>query len=171
MTRSEHLGWRILLGGLFLGALIAQLILVPALAASLAADYPQVAHLQMPYLAAVTVAIGGFEVAVVAAWRLLTVAAVDTDAAPAAVADTVATAAERPTTDRVRRWANIMTVSLGVMAVISAGVFLHAGWVGNIGGPPMLFGLLASMAVLLTAPVLRRGGLRSFGGFTGAESP
>lgn len=36
MTRAEHLGWRILLGGLFLGALIAQLILVPSLAASLA---------------------------------------------------------------------------------------------------------------------------------------
>lgn len=156
---------------MFLGALIAQLILVPALAASLAEDYPQVAHLQMPYLVAVTVAIGGFEVTVVAAWRLLVAAAVDTVAAPAAAADTVATAAEWPTTDRVRRWANVMTVSLGVMAVISAGVFLHAGWVEEIGGPPMLFGLLASMAVLLTAPVLSRGVMLCTRGFTGAGNP
>ncbi|GAA1159600.1 hypothetical protein GCM10009673_11850 [Nesterenkonia sandarakina] len=158
---------------MFLGALIAQLILVPALAASLAEDYPQVAHLQVPYLVAVTVAIGGFEVAVVAAWRLLVAAAVDTvaaPAAPAAAADTVATAAEWPTTDRVHRWANIMAVSLGVMAVALAGVFLHAGWVENIGGPPMLFGLLASMAVLLTSPVLSRGVMLCTGGFTGVRA-
>lgn len=115
----------------------------------------------MPYLAAVTVEIGGFEVVVVAAWRLLAAVAVDT----------AATAAEWPTTNRVRRWANVTTVSLGVTAVILAGGFVHAGWVENIGGPPMLFGLLTSLAVLLTAPVLRRGAMLYAGGRTGPASP
>ncbi|EXF23898.1 hypothetical protein BG28_09635 [Nesterenkonia sp. AN1] len=144
MTKSEFLSMRITLGALALGALIAQLIVVPRIAAGLAEQHPQVAHLESPYLIAVTVALVGFEVALVAGWMLVTGAV-----------------AENASAGRVRWWANGMTASLGFMAVLLAGVFIHAGWVENVGGPPMLFGLLACLAVLPVALILRRWALRS----------
>lgn len=143
MTASEFLGIRITLGALALGALIAQLLVVPFVAAGLAEEYPQVAHLESPYLAAVTVAILGFEAALLACWMLVTGAV-----------------AESASARRVRRWANGMTASLGFMAVLLGGVFVHAGWVENVGGPPMLFGLLACLAVLPGAWMLRGSALR-----------
>ncbi|MGJ9372091.1 hypothetical protein [Nesterenkonia sp. CF4.4] len=144
MTRSEFLGIRITLGTLAFGALIAQLIVVPRTAAGLAEKYPQVAHLESPYLVAVTVALVGFEAALLAGWMLVT-----------------GTCAESASVGRVRWWANGMTASLGVTALVLAGVFLHAGWVENVGGPPMLFGLVACLAVLPVALMLRRWALRS----------
>lgn len=49
-----------------------------------------------------------------------------------------------------------MAASLSFMAVIFAGVCLHAGWVVGIGGPVVLFGILASIAVVILAFALRR---------------
>lgn len=144
MTKSEFLGIRIALGALALGALIAQLLVVPLVAASLADKYPQVAHLESPYLAAVTMAILGFEAALLACWVLVTRAV-----------------AENASARRVRRWANGMTVSLCFMALLLAGVFFHAGWEENVGGPPMLFGLLACLVVLPVALILRSWAMRS----------
>ncbi|WP_133725939.1 hypothetical protein [Nesterenkonia aurantiaca] len=54
-----------------------------------------------------------------------------------------------------------MTVSLGIMALLLAGVFFHAGWEENVGGPLMLFGLLACLAALAAALILRSWALRS----------
>ncbi|MBO0594714.1 hypothetical protein I2485_02220 [Nesterenkonia sp. E16_7] len=68
---------------------------------------------------------------------------------------------ENASARRVRRWANGMTASLGFTALLLAGVFFHAGWEENVGGPPMLFDLLACLAVLPVALMLRGWALRS----------
>ncbi|WP_312178515.1 DUF2975 domain-containing protein [Arthrobacter sp.] len=137
MTRQETLPLRCVLAALALAALLAQLVLVPGAAAGFAADYPEVAYLAAPYVTVIVVAIGGFEVALFAAWQLLS-------------------AAERggASDGWPPRWANLMAASLGFMAVLFAGVFAHTGFAG-VGSPPMLFGLLASLALVPGAVVLR----------------
>ncbi len=130
---------RIILGALALGALLAQLVVVPRSAAEYAGAFPEVAYLAPPYVAAIVVAIGGFEVALLAAWQLLSAAA-----------------AGEGLTDRSKRWANVMAASLSFMAVIFAGVCVHAGSFAAVGGPAMLFGLLASLALVPVAFGLRK---------------
>ena len=108
------------------------------LASEYADAYPEVAYLAPPYVSAIVVAFGGFEVALLAAWHL--VSAAKRDGASAV---------------RTMRWANVMAVSLSFMAVIFAGVCLHAGSFAAVGGPPMLFGLLASLALVPVGFALR----------------
>ncbi len=55
----------------------------------------------------------------------------------------------------MKRWANILAWSLCFMAVVAAGVCVHAAFVANVGGPPMIFGILASLAVVAIALVVR----------------
>jgi hypothetical protein len=138
MIRQQVTALRIVLGALAFGALLAQLVVVPRVAAEYADAYPEVAYLAPPYVTALVVAICGFEVALLAAWQLLS-------------------AAERgeALTGRSKRWANVMAVSLSFMAVIFAGVCVHAGSFAAVGGPPMLFGLLASLALVPVAVALR----------------
>lgn len=100
-----------------------------AAAADYADAYPEVAYLAPPYVTAILGAIGGFKVALPAAWQLLS-AAVGGEALAG----------------QSKRWVNVMAVSLSFMAVIFAGVCMHAGSFAAVGGPPMLFGLLASLA-------------------------
>ncbi len=138
MTRRQVPLLRIAVGALALGALLAQLVVVPRVAAGFAGAYPEVARLAPPYVIAIVIAIGGFEVALLAAWRLLSAA----EGGEAA-------------TSRSRLWADVMTASLGVMAVLFAGVCAHAGFVEGVGGPPMLFGLLSSLALVPGAILLR----------------
>ncbi|WP_028278394.1 DUF2975 domain-containing protein [Arthrobacter sp. H5] len=129
---------RIVLGALVPAALLLQFVVVPRTAASYAEAYPEVAYLEAPYLIAAVVTIGGFEVALLAAWQLLSAAEEG-----------------KASTHRSQRWANVMTASLCFMALLSAGVCVHAGSVENIGGPAMLFGLLASLALVAVALGLR----------------
>lgn len=134
MIRQQVARLRIIFGALALGALLAQLVVVPLVAADYAEAYPEVAYLAPPYVAAIAVAIGGFEVALLAAWQLLS----------AAVADDASAG-------RSKRWANVMAASLSLMAVIFAGVCVHAGSFAAVGGPAMLFGLFASLALVPVA--------------------
>jgi hypothetical protein len=80
-----------------------------------------------------------FEMALLAAWKLIS----------AAVAD--GALAGRPT-----QWANAMTASLILIAVIFAGLCVYVGSVARVGGPAMLFGLLFSLALIPAAFALRR---------------
>lgn len=138
MNKEQVRRFRIVMAALALGALLTQLVVVPQVAADYAESYPEVAHLAAPYVIAIVVGIGGFEVALLATWKLLT-------AAPTGGA----------LTSRSKRWANVMAVSLVFMAVIFGAVCVHARSVENVAGPAMLFGLLASLALVLAALGLR----------------
>jgi hypothetical protein len=129
---------RIILGVLALGTLLTQFMVVPRVAAEYADAYPEVAYLAAPYVTAIVVAIAGFEVALLAYWQLLS-----------------AVAAGEALTRRSKRWANVMAASLIFMTVIFAGVCFHAGSFANVGGPPMLFGIIFFLALVPAAFGLR----------------
>lgn len=117
---------------------MTQVLVVPWVAAACADAYPEVAYLQRPYVAAVVVAIVGFQAALLAAWQLLSVAK------------------DGPSSEsRAKRWANVLAGSLCFMAVVAAGVCVHAAFVANVGGPPTILGILVSLAVVAIALVLR----------------
>ncbi|MCC9204532.1 DUF2975 domain-containing protein [Arthrobacter sp. zg-Y769] len=140
MTRQEALPLRCALVTFALAALVVQFVVVPRIAARAADAYPEVADLASPYVTVIGVAVAAFELALLAAWQLVSAAAAD-----------------RSAQRRSTGWANIMAVSLGAMAVLFAGVFAHAGSVENIGGPAMLFGLLLFLALIPVAVALRNG--------------
>jgi hypothetical protein len=144
MTRQEALPLRCALGALALVAVLAQFVVVPQMAADYAGAYPEVAYLASPYVTAIVIAIGAFEVALLAAWQLLS----------AAVSGAVS-GAGGPSTSRPTRWANVLAASLAFMAVLIAGVCVHAGSFAAVGGPAMLFGLIACLALVPAAFVLR----------------
>ncbi len=112
--------------------------MVPLVAAACAVAYPDVAYLERLYVAAVVLALVGFEVALFSAWQLLPVPA-------------PGETPMRPT----KRWANILAGSLFFMAVVLAGVSLHAAFVADVGGPLTMLGLLACVAVFPSAIALR----------------
>lgn len=139
MNKEQVRRFRIVIGAIALVALLTQIVVVPWAAADHAAAYPKVAYLAVPYVTAIVVAIGAFEVALLAVWQILSAAATG-----------------GATTSRSKRWANVMAAALIFMAVIFAGVCVHAGSVANIGGPAMLFGLLASVALVPAAFALKK---------------
>ncbi len=138
MTKQEALPIRFFLGLAALAALLIQLVVIPSAGASLASVYPQVAYLALPTAIALVVAVVGVEMTLVAAWQLVSAAVTG-----------------RALTSRSTRWANIMTASLIFMAVLLAGVFVYIGSVAGVGGPAMLFGLLASLTLVPVAFALR----------------
>lgn len=148
MAREQIPFLRVALGVLALGAVLAQFLFVPLVAAAYAAKYPELADLAQPYVVALVVAIAGFEAALVSAWQIVTLASSESDRA--------ATKAQ---------WAGILSVSLCFMALLFIGVFAHAGLVANVGGPPVLMGLMMSLAVAFGAIVIRKLAMRfSFAG-------
>ncbi|GAB3531905.1 hypothetical protein GCM10027403_03120 [Arthrobacter tecti] len=139
MIREHVPRLRIVIGAIAFLAMLVQIVVIPRIAANYANDYPEVAYLAPPYVVAIVIAIGSFEVALLAAWQLLSAAE---------AGDTL--------TSRSPRWANVVAASLLFMAMIFAGVCVHAGSVASVGGPAMLFGLLASLAVVPAAFALRK---------------
>ena len=138
MTRQEATPLRFFLGLFALIALAAQLVVVPRTAAHYAARYPEVAHLEHLYGTALVLALVCLEVALLAAWLMVPVSAAG------------GAGAGRPDL-----WNTVLTTSLGLMAVILAGICFHAGSVENICGPAMFLGLLASIALVPATFVLR----------------
>jgi fatty acid desaturase len=138
MTRQQVQLGRVAIGALALVALVTQALVLPRVAAGYADAYPEVAYLQRPYVAAFVIAIVGLEAALFSAWQLLSGAKKGEDAP-----------------GRAKRWANILAGSLCFMAVVLAGVCVHAAFVANVGGPPTIFGLLVCLAVVPVAVVLR----------------
>lgn len=144
MTMQEALPLRFLLVALGLLALLSQTVLLPGLAGEYAVAYPQVAHLAVPYAAAAVTAVAGFEVALLASWRMLTIVLEEGGLTLRAVAP-----------------ANALTASVGLSGITVAGICAHAGSVESIGGPAMLLGLLAGLALVPAAVALRNRILRA----------
>ncbi|TYD00605.1 DUF2975 domain-containing protein [Arthrobacter echini] len=138
MTRQEALPLRFFLGLWTVAALLVQVVVIPRAGSSVAGAYPEVAHLAPPTIAVLIIAVIGFELAIVAAWYLVSIAV-----------------ASKALTGEARRWADVIAASLTGMAVLGAGVCAYMGFVANIGGPAMLFGLLASLALIPIAVALR----------------
>lgn len=164
MTREHVAVARGTVAGLAVMALLAQVWVVPRAAAEAAVRWPEVAHLEVPYLVAVVGAILAFEVALVAAWMLLGIRT-ERLTAPGG------TDARR----RARRRAHVMTVSLVAAAVILAGVLAHAAFVENVGGPPSFLGLIVCLVIVPVALRLGRGAvdlvLDDDGGAPGTSRP
>ncbi len=139
MNSQQNLPLRIAICVLALGAAIAQIFVIPRAASSYAEAYPEVAYLAAPYAAASIVAVVGIEVALLAGWQILSIAKRD-----------------ESFTSSVLGWANVMAASLVFTAAVLVGVFAHASFVANIGGPAILFGLLSSTAFGAGAVVARR---------------
>ncbi|WP_043445258.1 DUF2975 domain-containing protein [Arthrobacter sp. L77] len=143
MTSQQVSLSRIVLGILALGALLAQFVMIPRIAKGYANTYPEVADLASPYVIVVAAAIGGFEVALLAAWQLL------------------AAYEEGSPSGRSKRWIDGMAVSLCLMALLIAGICVHAGSVAEVGGPAMLFGVLGSVALIAVVGAARSRALAS----------
>lgn len=144
MTKQEAVPLRFVLVALGFLAVLSQVVLLPRLAGEYAAAYPQVAHLAVPYVGAAIAAVACFEVALLAVWRMLS-----------------AVVAEGALTIGVTESANVMAVSLGLTGITAAGICAHAGSVASVGGPVMLMGLLAGLALVPAAVGLRNRVLQS----------
>ncbi|WP_165314269.1 DUF2975 domain-containing protein [Agromyces protaetiae] len=121
---------------LLVGAILLQFWIVPSLAAESAARYPEVAWLATPYVVAVGIGLGFFELSLFAVWRAISTGG-----------------REGRAVKRAERWLDLATLAIISMAVVFSGVFVHAGSVAKVGGPPMLFGLLCMIAVIVAALV------------------
>lgn len=136
---------RVLVVVLALGALIAQIFVIPTVAKSYAEAYPEVAYLATPYTVAFIVAVVGIETSLLAGWKILSIAK-----------------RERSLTHSAMGWVNLMTAGLLFTAVVMVGIFAHACFFTSIGSPAMLFGLLVSITFGAGAIVFRKTVKRSF---------
>lgn len=143
MIRQQVLLLRVALVVLTLVAVLTQVLIVPWMAATYAAVYPQAAYLARPYAVVVVVAILGFEVAAYAAWRVLAVAEGADEAGESVPA-------------RKKYWATVMAAGVCFVGVLLAGACLHAAFIANVGGPATIFGALVSLALLPVAVAVRR---------------
>lgn len=118
--------------------LVAQVVAVPLAASSLAQSFPSVSHLQVPYAVALIAALLGIQVALVAGWLML---GLDGDGAFSS--------------GRVRTGTTVALAGLVVAVLTVSAVLVHAGAVENVGGPMVLFGLIACAGILCAAVPLR----------------
>lgn len=140
MTKEEALPLRISFAILALGTLLIQLILIPKEGESYAGRFPEAAYLAFPYTTAIVVGIIGFEVALLAAWQLVSSAVT-----------------ERTLNNRSIRWSNVIAGSLGFMAAVFAGVCAHALFWTKVGGPAVLFGFVLSLGLIPVIFAVRHG--------------
>ncbi len=129
---------RIAVGALAIGALLTQVFITPLFANSFAEAYPEAAYLALPYMIAIIAAICGIEAALLAIWKLLSIVK-----------------RGEVSTGPSLGWVNFITGCLLFTAAIMASVFAHASFVAYVGGPPVFFGLLASIALGAGAIFLR----------------
>lgn len=110
---------------------MTQFVVVPWIASDVVGNFPEIADLEAPYVISFGVAIIGFQLALFAVWRMLTLSSQGASA-----------------TRRITSWANVMVGGISFMSLISAGVFIHAMAFQNIGGPAMLIALIGLIAVV-----------------------
>lgn len=130
---------RLTIIGLFVSAVALQAVVIPVAAAGFATRYPEVAHLQAPYVTGLVIAVVGFQLALVAAWKVAT-----------------DLASEQSSAQKRSRWSAIAVLALCLMALAAACVFAHASFVALVGGPPVMLGLLLSVAIVPGALVARK---------------
>ncbi|MGO3482494.1 MAG: DUF2975 domain-containing protein [Cellulosimicrobium funkei] len=118
------------------------MFLAPLLAAEVGAQYPEVRSLVVPYSVLAVLALLAVEVALVAVWRLLGLAARDEVFDP-----------------RALRSVTVVIGCVVTVAILAATVFGHLTFVAQLGGPLVLLGLLGSLvgggALALLVVVLR----------------
>ncbi|MBP3036623.1 DUF2975 domain-containing protein [Arthrobacter sp. zg-ZUI100] len=140
MTKQEALPLRISFAVLVLGALLIQLILIPQAGDSYAGRFPEAAYLAFPYTIAIAVGFIGFELALLAAWQLVSTAVT-----------------ERSLNSRSIRWTNLIAGSLEFMAAVFAGVCAHALFWTKFGAPAVLFGFVVSLGLIPVILAVRHG--------------
>lgn len=118
---------------LALMAVAVQVVALPRTAAAAAERYPEVAHLEAPYLLVTVLAVLALEIALVAAWV----------AAPG-------------TSPGALRWIDVGAVALVVSALLLVLALWHAGFVENVGGPPVPMGIVLLLGLAAAVPPLRR---------------
>lgn len=112
-----------------LGALLVQ-VLVPIQADLMGREFPEVAHLVVPYSVAAILAIVCVQLALVAVWRLLFMVASGRILSAGALA-----------------WVDAIVVSAAVWTGLSAAVFVHLIFIVQVGGPGAFLGLAACVVV------------------------
>lgn len=118
-----------LLALLFAGALASQIWVLPTLAAQCATDDPPHAYLRIPYLVVCIVVVLGFEIALAAIWRLLSM-----------------TAGGQVFSGRALRWVDLIIGCAAADTVLIAGLFLHVMAVAQV-GPFLVVTLMAAGVV------------------------
>lgn len=142
MTRTTLLLLKIVLAVGFLGCLLAQVVVLPALAADSVAQFPEVAHLRTPYLVGTIATVLCVQGAIVAIWVLLNRVS----------GGTVFSSGSLPWVDVVI-WCAVVA---GILVLVLGGYLL-----GSVGGGPgvsllTLTGVTVSAGVALLMLVLRR---------------
>ncbi|WP_144683530.1 DUF2975 domain-containing protein [Cellulosimicrobium sp. TH-20] len=132
---------RALLALVALGTALS-MFLAPLLAAEVGAQYPEVRGLAVPYSVLAVLALLAVEVALVAVWHLLGLAARDEVFDP-----------------RALRSVTVVIGCVVTVATLAATVFGHLTFGAQLGGPLVLLGLLGSLvgggALALLVVVLR----------------
>ena len=119
---------RLLLVLMFMGAVGGQ-VLIPLMAAGFGQRYWEVSPLVVPFALAGVLGVLGFQVALVAIWRLLTLVK---------NGDVFSR--------RARTWVNVIIVAGGVAAAIGAGAGAYLTLAVQIGGPMVVLLFLGSLA-------------------------
>lgn len=125
MNHRDRLTAQVAVIAIGVASLLTQVVVLPWAASSLAKTYPLVAHLKIPYLATLIVAIFLFETALLAAWVILKTPG-----------------PERAQGEERTAWSAILITSLSLSFITAGLCFGHASFVEKIGGPPVLFGFL-----------------------------
>lgn len=127
MNKISILVLRVLLVLMLLGSLLGQAVVIPLVSGSLAAQYPEVASLAVPYAAAAIAVVICVEVALVASWFLLRMVARQSIFA-----------------QRASRWVTAIIIVGAVATVIAVAVGVHLLGVANVGGPGALLAVGAA---------------------------
>lgn len=126
---------------MFLGMVLAQ-VLTPFVAVAAGEEFPEVAHLVVPYSVAAILALVAVEVALVAVWRLAGLSAGGRVFAPAAL-----------------RWVDVIIGCAAAVAVLSAAVWVHLVLIEATGGPGAMlaiaFAAIFSAGLALLMVVMR----------------
>ena len=112
-----------------------QIWLLPAIAAEFAADAPEFAYLHWPYLIVCELLMVGFDVALIAIWRLLSL-----------------TASSSVFSDAAFRWVGLIIGCIGFDTVLVIGLLAH-NLIASL-GPPILVIALTILTVVGTALTL-----------------
>lgn len=112
-----------------------QIWLLPAISADFAADAPEFAYLRIPYLIVCELLMVGFDVALIAIWRLLSL-----------------TASSSVFSDAAFRWVGLIIGCIGFDTVLVIGLLVH-NLIASL-GPPILAIALLTLTVVGVALTL-----------------
>lgn len=124
------------------GLLLLGQVVVPVVASETAGDFPEVAHLVVPYSVVAILALLALQVALVGVWRLLSLAAQD-----------------EVFTEPAGGWTTLVAGCVAVATALACGTFAHLLLVERVGGPSIAIGFAVSLvggsAAVLVLVVLR----------------